>query len=116
MEMAVRLIEAPDTSTARGRRDRAMLEMIYGFAIARIDLCDNIVRSVATKVAFNAPRAVGHDLGDVLSIGQRQAFDQQLTGARHRAKCCAPVVRNADHRHGAFSRIGGGKIRSQICN
>ncbi len=33
VELATRLIEAPDCSTERGRRDRAMFEMIYGFGL-----------------------------------------------------------------------------------
>lgn len=33
LELATRLIEAPDVSTARGRRDRAMFELIYGLGL-----------------------------------------------------------------------------------
>ena len=38
VEMAARLIEAPDTGTVRGRRDRAMFEMIYGFGLRLAEL------------------------------------------------------------------------------
>lgn len=38
VELATRLIEAPDTTTARGRRDRAMFEMIYGFGLRLAEL------------------------------------------------------------------------------
>jgi len=33
IEMAARLLEMPDTETERGRRDRALLEMIYGLGL-----------------------------------------------------------------------------------
>jgi site-specific recombinase XerC len=33
LELASRLVEAPDADTARGRRDRALLEMIYGLGL-----------------------------------------------------------------------------------
>ncbi len=38
VELATRLIEAPDTDTPRGRRDRAMFEMIYGFGLRLSEL------------------------------------------------------------------------------
>ncbi len=38
MEMAERIITLPDTSTARGLRDRAMLEMIYGLGLRLAEL------------------------------------------------------------------------------
>jgi integrase/recombinase XerD len=38
LEMVTGLIEAPDSSTARGRRDRAMLELIYGCGLRLAEL------------------------------------------------------------------------------
>lgn len=38
VEMATRLIEAPDSATERGRRDRAMFELIYGQGLRLAEL------------------------------------------------------------------------------
>ncbi len=83
VELASRLIEAPDTDTARGRRDRAMFEMIYGFGLRLSEL-------------------VGLDLGDLDFPSSRLKVLGK--GSKERvlplAGCAAEALR--DHLSGAL--------------
>ncbi|MCP4572125.1 MAG: tyrosine-type recombinase/integrase [bacterium] len=83
VELAATLVEAPDTSTARGRRDRALLEMIYGLGLRLAEI-------------------VGLDLGDLdLPAGRVRVLGK---GSKERilplGGCAAAAL--ADHLGGSL--------------
>lgn len=62
-----RLLEAPDVTTARGIRDRAMLELLYGTGLRNEELCELLVEDVELErrqltVRRGRPRGQGRTL------------------------------------------------------
>ena len=64
LEMAARLIEMPDIGTDRGRRDRALLEMIYGLGLRLAGQLDD--RQIYAKIVEKDPQRC-LELADLLN-------------------------------------------------
>jgi len=81
VELASRLVEAPDIDTARGRRDRALLEMIYGLGlrlaeVVGLDLGDLDLPSGRVRVLGKGNRERIMPLGGCAAT----ALDEHLGG------------------------------------
>ncbi len=81
-----RLLSAPDTKTAKGRRDRAMLEVLYATGIKVSELIALDVRDVNTVAGFL--RCRGGAKERILPIGQlaSEAVNKYLAGGREQLK------------------------------
>ena len=77
-----RLLSAPDTKTVKGRRDRAMLEVLYATGIKVSELIALDVRDVNTEAGFL--RCMGGARERILPIGQlaAKALNRYIQSAR----------------------------------
>jgi len=83
LELVTRLVEAPDTATARGRRDRAMLELIYGLGLrlaelVGLDLGDLDFPAGRLKVLGKGAKERILPLGGCAAAALRQDLGQRL--------------------------------------
>ena len=70
--MAAEIVEAPKASTAKGLRDRAVLELLYGCGLRVSELCGLDVRDVALEA--RTVRVVGKgDKERVVPLGEKAA-------------------------------------------
>jgi site-specific recombinase XerD len=85
-ELAARIVESPDVSTARGRRDRALLEVLYGCGlrlaeVVALDLGDLDLPGEAVRVLGKGGKERIVPLVGEANRALRQYLESRLPGA-----------------------------------
>lgn len=101
-----RLLSAPDTKTFKGRRDRAMLEVLYATGIKVSELVALDVRDVNTDAGFL--RCTGGTRERILPIGQlaANALNRYIQSAREQ-------LRNEKETEALFLNYNGERMSRQ---